>query len=119
MKLFRYVIDHYGVPACMGRIVEVDGRRGVIASDEGHYIGVNFDDSKPCVIRNCHPTWRVVYGEIGKVREPTTSQRRYDAYLDADSSLTFGEWLKEQSRHAKARQRYGSNVGNTIVQLGS
>ena len=106
MKLFRYVIDHYGVPACMGRIVEVDGRRGVIAEDRGHYIGVNFDDSKPGVIANCHPTWHVVYGEIGTIRKLTPSQMRYEAFLDADSDMKFGEWLKERSRHAKARQEY-------------
>lgn len=28
----------------------------------------------------------------------TAGQRRYQAYLDADSSYTFGEWLKWKSR---------------------
>jgi hypothetical protein len=29
----------------------------------------------------------------------TRSQKRYDRYLDADSGLSFGEWLKEERRH--------------------
>lgn len=62
---FEYVCQHYGVPACIGRRVTIDGNGGVIAEDRGHYIGVNFDDDKPGVIKSCHPTWEVEYGGMG------------------------------------------------------
>jgi hypothetical protein len=40
----EYARVYYGVPACIGRRVTVDGKPGIIAEDRGHYIGVNFDD---------------------------------------------------------------------------
>lgn len=94
MPDFQYVRDYYGVPAQLGRRVVVYGRPGVIAADRGHYIGVNFDADKPGVIRNAHPTDRVEYGEMGQIRPMTRSQRRYEAFLEADSGLSFGEWLR-------------------------
>jgi len=97
---FAYIRDAYGVPAALGRRVTVDGKPGVIAADRGHYIGVNFDADKPGAIRNAHPTWKVQYLDMGTVRPMTRSQRRYEAFLDADSSMGFGEWLK--SPYAKA-----------------
>lgn len=99
---FAYVRQHYGVPAERGRRVVVYGKPGVIAEDRGHYIGVNFDADKPGVIRNAHPTWEVQYLEIGAVRQATRSQRRYAAYLDADSSMSFGEWLNSPYARAVA-----------------
>jgi hypothetical protein len=91
---FAYVCDTYGVPAAVGRRVTVDGEPGVIAEDRGHYIGVSFDANKPGDIRSAHPTWKVEYLGMGRVRSMTRSQRRYVAFLDADSDLRFGEWLK-------------------------
>ena len=91
---FTYVRDHYSVPAAIGRRVTVDGKPGVVAEDRGHYIGVNFDADKPGVVCNAHPTWKVVYLEMGAVRPMTRSQRRYSAFLDADGGLEFGEWLR-------------------------
>ena len=60
---FCYVCTSYGVPACAGRRVIVDGSPGVIVEDRGHYIGVRFDHL-PDDVRSCHPTWRVEYGEM-------------------------------------------------------
>lgn len=91
---FSYVIENYGVPARMGRIVAVNGKRGIIAADRGHYIGVNFDDDKPGNIRNVHPTDNVTYLGLGQVRKPTRAQRRYAAYLDSESSEGFWNWLR-------------------------
>lgn len=87
MSDFAYVKNQYGVPACIGRLVEVDGRRGVISSDRGHYIGVNFDDDKAGVVSNCHPTWKVKYLGMGKVRSLTRSQRRYKLYMEYGDSF--------------------------------
>lgn len=77
----EYVRDHYKVPAAIGMRVTVYGKPGIIAEDRGHYIGVNFDDHKPGVIYNVHPTDGVVYGEMGTIRQMTRSQRRYQRYL--------------------------------------
>ncbi len=97
---FEYVRQHYGVPAALGRRVEVYGKPGVIAADRGHYIGVNFDADKPGVIRNAHPTSEVKYLEMGEVRPMTRSQRRYEAFLEEDSGLRFGEWLRTSGARA-------------------
>lgn len=89
----EYVREYYGVPAVIGRRVVINGKHGIIAADRGHYIGVNFDADKPGVIRNAHPTWEVQYGDMGDIRPMTRSQKRYRDYLDADSGLTFAEWI--------------------------
>ena len=77
----EYVRKYYGVPACIGRRIKFIGKLGTISEDRGHYIGVNFDDSKPGVISNVHPTDGVEYLEMGKVRKMTRSQQRYQDYL--------------------------------------
>lgn len=100
MSQFEYINNYYNVNAELGRKVVVDGEPGVIAKDCGHYIGINFDKDKPGVISNCHPTWRVEYGEVGKIRKPTASQRRYQRYIDVsdcfDSFKHFLRWESEQ-----------------------
>lgn len=79
---YEYVKQYYGVPAEYGRVVVVDGRPGIIIKDLGHYIGVNFDDSKPGEVSTCHPTWEVIYKDMGTPRRLTRSQQRYRDYLD-------------------------------------
>jgi hypothetical protein len=91
---FEYVRKYYGVPACIGRRVKVDGQPGIIAEDRGHYIGVNFDSDKPGHIENAHPTWKVEYLGMGKIRKMTRSQARYQKYLDvSDCYESFAEFL--------------------------
>lgn len=90
----HYASRYYNVPADIGRRVEVDGKPGIIAEDRGQYIGVNFDSDKPGVVRNCHPTWKVIYLDMGKIRKATRSQQRYCDWLSSDSELSFGDFLK-------------------------
>jgi hypothetical protein len=95
---FEYVNDYYGVNACLGRIAVVNGKKGVIAEDKGHYIGVNFDHHDAGDISICHPTWEVEYLGIGPVRVKrlTRSQRRYQEYLSGvyyDAGHTFAYFL--------------------------
>ncbi len=66
---FTYITSTYHIPAAIGMRVSVNGRVGTIAEDRGHYIGVNFDSDKPGVIKNCHPTWNVVYRAMGTLRK--------------------------------------------------
>lgn len=105
----EYVRDHYGVPACIGRRVIVNGKPGIIAEDRGHYIGVLFDSDKPNVILPAHPTWKVKYLGLGKVRKMTRSQKRYQSYLRvADCYNNFAEFLgimSEQEREYHDRLR--------------
>ncbi|WP_346839785.1 hypothetical protein [Microbulbifer sp. SAOS-129_SWC] len=107
----EYVQNQYNVPACIGRRVVVAGRPGVIAEDRGHYIGVNFDDEKPGVIASCHPTWRVSYLGMGKVRNLTKSQQRYRRYLEYGDSfqsfLDFCRWDADVQREALVRANMG------------
>ena len=65
MSEFEYIKRHYSVNPFVGQRVIVDGKPGIIVKDRGNYLGVNFDEDKPGVISNCHPTWEVVYGDDG------------------------------------------------------
>ena len=98
----EYVKKNYGVPAEIGRRVVVDGKPGVIAADRGHHIGVNFDDEKPGDISPCHPTWRVEYGGMGRVRRMTKSQKRYRRFLEYgdcfDDFIDFCRWDADPER---------------------
>lgn len=97
----KYASETYNVPAEIGRIVTVDGERGIIAQDRGHYIGVNFDNDKPGVIYNCHPASNVEYLGMGTVRRPTKAQQRYQKYLEVgdcfDSFIDFCKWESHQN----------------------
>jgi hypothetical protein len=90
---FEYIKQTYGVPAELGRRVLVYGKLGTIVEDRGHYIGVNFDEDKPNVVRNAHPTSEVKYLGFGRIRIPTRAQARYARYLRVaecfDSFLDF------------------------------
>ncbi len=97
----NYAKEYYAVPADIGRRVMVNGRPGIIAKDRGHYIGVNFDDDRPGVVCNCHPAWQVEYGEIGKIRKMTRSQKRYQDFIDADFGISFAEYLGIDSKFTK------------------
>lgn len=102
---FEYVRNYYGVPAEIGRRVIVDGKAGVIAEDRGHYIGVNFDDDKPSRIYNVHPTDKVQYGEMGKVRKISRSAARYQRYLKSDGIYeSFANFLYWDAVHQKNGQ---------------
>lgn len=96
---FEYIKQRYNVPAENGRDVIVGGRKGTITQDKGNYIGVIFHDDKKRNCLPCHPTSEVEYLDtftdpkklIGKNHR---SKQRYLTYLEADSSYSFGEWLK-------------------------
>jgi hypothetical protein len=90
----EYVRNYYGVPACIGRKITLNGRPGIIAEDRGHYIGVNFDSDKPGIVRNVHPTDMIEYGDLGGIRRLTRSQKRYRDYLKvADCYENFAAFL--------------------------
>ena len=52
-----YVRAYYRVDYKRGDRVSVDGRRGVIVTFPGQYLGVRFDGERRTA--RCHPTWRV------------------------------------------------------------
>jgi hypothetical protein len=94
--MFEYIKNTYNVPAEIGReVLFNDQKKGIIISDLGNYIGVNFYDSKPQNVLPLHPTWNIKYLDtFGKIRKPTKSQERYQRYLKSDSGLSFMNWLK-------------------------
>lgn len=100
MSDYEYVNEYYGVNACFGRSVTVNGEPGVIIKCMGNHIGVNFDSDKPGSYSPCHPTWRVEYHGIVKPRKPTRAQRRYQRYLEFgdcfDSFMDFVYWDMNQ-----------------------
>lgn len=94
---FEYIIKYYDVPACLGRIVEYNGKQGIIAEDRGNYIGVNFDSDKPGHVCSMHPKEdTLVYLGMGVVRPMTRGQARYKRYLEYgdcfDTFLHFCRW---------------------------
>lgn len=56
----EYVRKAYGVPAEIGMRVIAIGKPGVIAEDQGHYIGVRLDE-EPNVVKTFHPTYEMQY----------------------------------------------------------
>lgn len=95
---FQYIKNYYKVPAEEYREVIVDGKKGVIVSAIGAYIGVHFYDTVTDEPLPCHPTWEVQYLDTFNnnppVKKLTRSQRRYRDYLKSDSNLPFGEWIR-------------------------
>lgn len=96
---FEYVKEYYKVPAEFGRDVIVGKRKGTITKDMGNYIGVTFHDDEKRNSYPCHPTSEVKYLEtfthLSKLKPKNSrSKERYLNYLESDSSLSFGEWLK-------------------------
>ena len=104
----EYAREHYGVPACIGRRVVVCGKPGVIAKDNGHYLGINFDEGKSGLIKNAHPTYKVEYLGMGEVRKMTRSKRRYQGYLEFGDSfggfIDFCRWWD----HCEKKERSGA-----------
>lgn len=91
---FSYITTRYKVPAEYGREVIFQGKRkGIIVGVDGAYIVVNFYDKKATNREILHPTSEVEYLGIGTPRKLTVSQKKYQRFLDADSGLTFKEWL--------------------------
>ena len=107
---FEYINTSYGVNACVGRRVIVDGEPGIIIGTISAHLKVNFDHLKASDISYCHPTWRVKYLEIGKVRKLTPGQKRYQEYLDADCCESFAEWLGVD-KASKERREWSKKFG--------
>lgn len=95
-KACKYVREHYGVPAEIGRKVIAYGKPGIIAADRGNYIGILLDSDKPGHVNNYHPVDGIEYlDSIGKIRQMTRSQQRYADYLRvADCYESFYHYLK-------------------------
>lgn len=99
MNDFEYIKQYYQVPADYGRDILVNGRKGSITKDMGNYIGVTFHDDEKKQSLPCHPTSKVEYLEtftpVSNLEAKNhRSKERYLSYLDSDSSLTFGEWIR-------------------------
>ena len=105
MNNCEYVQKNYGVPACIGRRVEVCGKLGIIVADRGNHIGVTLDDDKPGEIGNYHPTWKIKYLDMGEIRRPTKSQARYQRYLRCD--LEFDDFMHFCYWDAIWQKKYG------------
>lgn len=99
----NYAKEYYKVPADIGRKVTYNERPGIIYKDGGTYVAVNFDDEKPGLTHNIHPTDPgLKYLGIGEIRKMTRSQQRYRRYLEwndcFDSFLEFCYWDSDSER---------------------
>lgn len=92
---FDYIKTFYNVPAEIGRRVVVGGKPGIIVEDRGHYIGVNFDDDKPSLVKCAHPTSEVEYLGMGEIRKPSKGNQRYQRFLEyGDGFKSFIEFCR-------------------------
>lgn len=96
---FEYIREYYKVPAEYGREVCINGRKGVIVEGRGNYIGVNFHDAKAGQSLPYHPTHNVEYFGIVKPRKISRSQKRYREYIEADTMMTYKEWISRDNKH--------------------
>lgn len=103
--MFEYINKTYGLNVKINQRVIVDGKGGIIISDKGHYLGVNFDKDKAGVISQCHPTWNIEYLGIGKPRKLTKSQERGRRWLECgdmfESFMDFVRWDEHEQRKLK------------------
>lgn len=103
--MFEYINKTYGLDVKLNQRVVIDGKGGIIVSDEGHYLGVNFDKDKPSIVSHCHPTWNIEYLGIGKPRKLTKSQERGRRWLEYgdmfESFMDFVRWDEQQQRELK------------------
>jgi hypothetical protein len=93
---FLWINLNYKVNAELGRDVIVSGRKGTITKDMGTYIGVTWHDGNKKRSFPCHPTSEVIYLDTFtdlKKFKPSRSAQRYLDYLEADSCLTFKQYL--------------------------
>lgn len=93
--MFEYVKDNYDVTVQIGQVIYLNGNRGKVAEDRGHYLGINFDSDKPGIIKNVHPTDDDLFitCHVKPVRKPTRSQKNYQDYLRSECNETFAEWM--------------------------
>lgn len=100
MSDFKYIKDTYDVPADMFREVMIDGKKGVITEDKGHYLGVTFYHNS--LTLPCHPTWRTEYLETFNLvpLKPKNhkAKARYCHFLSLDSDMTFMQYLKSKHK---------------------
>jgi hypothetical protein len=106
---YSYIKNRYNVPSEYGREILFEGKRkGIIVGVEVAYILVNFYDEKPTSRQPLHPTSEVEYLGMGTPRKLTASQKRYQRFLEADSGLTFKEWLRVE------KYPYSKYINTTI-----
>jgi len=94
---FAYIKQRYKVNAGLHREVIVNGKKGVIVSDMGNYIGVQFYDNPTIRPMPCHPTSGVEYLESFNKNLPavklTASQKKYRDFLQKNLDMSFREYL--------------------------
>ena len=89
----EYVREHYGVPACIGRLVVAYGKPGTIVKDCGHYIGITLDEDPKRRVGRYHPVDGIVYGEMAKKVPRAPRPTNYDRYLKEEYPDSFHEYL--------------------------
>lgn len=94
MSNCEYIREYYGVPASINMRIEYKGEGGIIWRDGGNYVCACMDKDKPGVTINIHPTDPdLKYLEMGRPREMTRAQRKYDEYRRSESGQSFAEWM--------------------------
>jgi hypothetical protein len=88
----EYVRNYYKVPAVVGRVVMVKDRRGVITGASGPHVKVWLDGDKTDF--PYHPSDLTYTGEVGSPPKLTRSQRNYRAWLHAETSESFIEFMQ-------------------------
>lgn len=109
---FKYIRDHYGVPAEIGRRIVAYGKPGIITEDRGNYIGVTLDSDKPGTVNNYHPTDGIEYLGMGTVRKVSKSRERYQRFRSIADIFggSFRDFLAYEKTEREARRLGFSSV---------
>jgi hypothetical protein len=93
---FKYIKEHYKVPAEIGREIVFSGKKGIISSDKGNYLGIFIYDEKEKGEQVAHPTWEMTYlDSFAKIPKQKNSRgkQRYAEWLHDDGGHTFIQFL--------------------------
>lgn len=89
---FEYIKRRYNVPAELGREVVMDGRKGVITEDCGHYLGVIFYDDPNKFLAYCHPTWAMEYLDTFNPQKNKEKMSKKQKVTESDEPLCEPLW---------------------------
>lgn len=102
-----YVVQHYRVPAAIGRRVIAYGKPGIIVKDCGHHIGIALDEDPKRRVGHYHPVDGIEYGEMADKLPKRPKRTNWDRYRDDEHPGEFHEYLCINRPHREQRKTNG------------
>lgn len=104
-----YVNDYYRVNARVGQVVTYNGKRGVITTGMGNYVGIVLEGERAADAKPYHPRdENLVYLDetvpLPKMPKMTRAQENYNRYLETEHS-SFADFLGIRTGYDHPRYR--------------